>query len=115
MKRDLVYLRHIQDAIVKVESYTSVGRDVFMTTTHWPDAVVRQLEIIGEAAKRISEESRSKYPDIPWRRMAGMRDVLIHDYMGVDLSMVWEVARRDLPQLKPRIEAIIKEMGSEQG
>jgi uncharacterized protein with HEPN domain len=100
LKNDLLYLRHIHDAALKIESYIAVGRDVFMTMTHWQDAVVRQLEIMGKAAKRISEEFRTKYPDIPWRRIAGMRDVLIHDYMGVDLSMVWEVAQRNLPELK---------------
>ena len=110
MKRDLVYLHHIQDAVLRVQSYVSVGRDAFMTTTHWQDAVVRQLEIIGEAAKRISEEVRSKYPDIPWRRIAGMRDVLIHDYMTVDLSLVWEVVHRDLPEPSRKIEVILEEM-----
>jgi uncharacterized protein with HEPN domain len=81
----------------------SVGRDVFITTSHWQDAVVRQLEIIGEATKRISDELRSKHTDIPWRRIAGMRDVLIHDYLGVDLSAVWQVTQHDLPQRKQKI------------
>ena len=110
MKRDLVYLRHILDAISKIESYVAVGRNVFMATSHWQDAVVRQLEIVGEATKRISDELRSKYPEIPWRRIAGMRDVLIHDYMGLDLSVVWEVTQRDLPELKQKIEALLKEL-----
>ena len=83
MKRDIVYLRHIADAIERIESYISVGRDVFLSTPHWQDAVIRQLEIIGEAAKRLSTEIRDQNPRVPWRRIAGLRDVLAHDYMGV--------------------------------
>lgn len=109
MKRDSVYLHHILDSIAKIESYVSIGREVFLRTSHWQDAVVRQLEIIGEATKRLSEELRSRNPDIPWRRIAGLRDVLIHDYMGVDHTMIWELAQRDIPALKRRIEAIISD------
>ncbi len=110
MKKDSIYLRHILDAVGKIESYVSVGRETFLSTTHWQDAVVRQLEIIGEATKRISAELRSNYPDIPWRRMAGLRDILIHDYLGIDLPMVWEVTQRDLPDLKTKIEGIVKKL-----
>ena len=88
MSSDRVYLQHILDAIEKITSYISVGRDVFLTTSHWQDAVIRQLEIIGEATKRLSEDLRSKYDQVPWRRIAGLRDVLIHGYMGVDLAAV---------------------------
>ena len=79
MKRDRAYLRHILDAIEKIETYTSVGRETFLETSHWQDAVVRQFEIIGEATKRLSVDLRARHSDVDWRRIAGLRDVLIHD------------------------------------
>ena len=105
MKRDETYLRHILDAIVRIEAYTAVGREEFMAAGQWHDSTIRQLEIIGEASKRITEDLKSGLPDIPWRRIAGLRDVLIHQYMGVDLAAVWEITQRDLPSLKCRILA----------
>ena len=113
MKGDRLYLKHILDAIEKVDSYTAVGRPIFITTSHWQDAVIRQLEIIGEATKRLSKQLCSRHADIPWRRIAGLRDVLIHDYMGVDINAVWEVTQTELPVLKRRIEAILKEIENE--
>lgn len=107
MKDDSVYLRHILDAINKIESYIAVGRDVFFSDSHWQDAVIRQLEIMGEATKRLSQDLRSIYPNIPWKRIAGLRDVLIHDYFGVDLNMVWQIAQTYLPKLKPEVEDIL--------
>ena len=109
MKGDQVYLKHIWDAVERIESYVAVGRDVFMSTSHWQDAVIRQLEIIGEATKRLSPDLRSQYGDVPWRRIAGLRDVLIHDYMGVDLAAVWEVTQQNLPVLKGRVQTILDE------
>ena len=107
MNRDGVYLRHMLDAIEKIESYVAVGRETFLTTSHWHDAVMRQLEIIGEATKRLSQPLRDQYDAIPWRRIAGLRDVLIHDYMGVDLEAVWEITQRQLPDLKKTIQLIL--------
>jgi len=107
LKDDRVYLRHILDATEKVEEYTAVGHDLFMEQTHWQDAVIRQLEIIGEATKRISSDTRDRYPDVPWKRIAGLRDVLIHGYMGVDVKAVWEITRKNIPELKKNIISIL--------
>jgi len=107
---DQIYLRHILDAIAKVETYVSVGRDEFMAQSHWQDAVIRQLEIIGEAAKQLTDDLRSRHDGVPWRRICGLRDVLIHDYMGVDLDAVWEVTQANVPQLKTEVQAILAEL-----
>ena len=88
MNGDLLYLNHIRDALDMIESYVAVGRDAFFAESHWQDAVIRQLEIIGEAAKHLSSSLRDMYPNVQWRRITGLRDVLIHDYMGVDISAV---------------------------
>jgi len=110
MKNDRVYIKHILDAIDKIDQYVQVGYDDFMAHSHWQDAVIRQLEIVGEATKRLSEELRAHYPKVPWRRIAGLRDVLIHDYMGVDLEAVWQVSQNNVPQLKERLREILMKL-----
>ncbi len=81
--RDRTYLLHIRDATQKIESYSSIGRPEFMAKSHGKDAIIRRLEIIGGASKRLSGELRTANPEIPWRRISGLRDVLIHNYMGI--------------------------------
>ena len=107
MRNDRVYLKHILDAIGKIEQYVSVGFDEFMAHSHWQDATVRQLEIIGEATKRLSEELRGQHPEMPWRRISGLRDVLIHRYMGVDLNAVWQVTQQNVPELREQVHSIL--------
>jgi len=104
MKDDSIYIDHILNSINRILDYISgKDREAFEADLITQDAVVRQLEVIGEATKRISKELRSKHPDIPWADMAGMRDVLIHDYIDVDLGVVWKTASENIPDLKALI------------
>ena len=104
------YLRHISDAISRIEEYVRGTEYRDFTENHLiQDGVIRQIEIIGEATKRLPEKIRKKYFDIPWKDMAGMRDKLIHGYFGVDLDAVWDTVEKDIPILKEKIRNIIAE------
>ena len=109
MNRDRAYLLHIRDAIERIEQYVSHGHEAFLKEYHWQDGIIRQLEIIGEATKRLSSQFREAHPQIPWQRIAGLRDVLIHDYMGVDLTAVWDIVQNRLPELKAHVLAALEE------
>ncbi|MGB9758453.1 MAG: DUF86 domain-containing protein [Thermoproteota archaeon] len=108
-KDDLVYLNHILDAISKIEVYTrDITYEQFMSNSLIQDGVVRQLEIIGEATKRLSNNIKEKHPEIPWKDIAGMRDKLIHEYFGVDLDAVWDTIKKDIPDLKTKLQTIME-------
>ncbi|MEK6756412.1 MAG: DUF86 domain-containing protein [Bacteroidota bacterium] len=108
-KDDSVFLNHIVDGAKLIGEYLAgASRDGFVANRMLQDAVIRELEVIGEATKNISEDLRSKYPDIPWNKMSGMRDKLIHGYFGVDLDAVWDTATKDIPELAIRIESILR-------
>ena len=109
MKDNRVYFLQILDFIGKIESYTLGGQAEFMSTPMIQDAVIRNFEIIGEAVKQVSEQVKREYPEIQWRKIAGLRDILIHKYMGVDLDAVWNVVLIDLPPLKAGIIKILSE------
>lgn len=108
-KDNVVYVGHIHDCIVKIIEYThSLSQDQFLKNSMVSDAVIRNFEIIGEAAKHISPDFKKKYPTIEWKKMSGMRDKLIHDYIGVDLWAVWAVVIDIIPPLKKEFEIILK-------
>ena len=107
MKDDAVYLKHILDAVKKIESYTSGGRKTFFQNTLIQDAVIRNLEIIGEAVRNLPAEFRRRHPEVPWRSITALRNVLIHEYFGVELEIVWRVVKRRLPSLKRYVEMLL--------
>jgi uncharacterized protein with HEPN domain len=108
MKDDLFYIENILQSINRIQSYISgKNQGTFVNDFITQDAVVRQLEIIGEATKRVSKDFRNNNPDIPWADMAGMRDILIHDYIDVDLEIVWKTASESIPILKALLEKLV--------
>ena len=112
MRREVIdYIEDVIDAITNATEFVKdMTYDRFVKDTKTVYAVIRAIEIMGEAVKNIAEEIREKYPDVPWRALAGMRDKVIHAYFGVKLERVWEVVKRDMPSLKTKFEKIRKDL-----
>ncbi|MFQ5905937.1 MAG: DUF86 domain-containing protein, partial [bacterium] len=112
-RRDQDYLGDIREAIQRIAAYTvGLTYEQFMKDNKTQDAVIRNLEVIGEATKNLSSHLRKTYPQIPWKDLAGMRDKMIHHYFGINYEIVWTIAKGELPGLLPKIEDILtKEMG----
>jgi len=109
MKDNRPYLRDILDRITRIERYIAGGKEAFLADTLIQDGIIRNFEVIGEAAKHLSNEVKEKYPHVPWKEIAGMRDKMIHDYLGVDLELVWKIATEKLPELKNTVEKILNQ------
>ena len=108
MKKDpRVYLAQILERIDRINEYTTDGKEAFFADERTQDAVIRNSEVIGEAAKRIPDEYRKDHPSIPWRELAGFRDVLIHQYEGVSIAEIWQIIERNLEPLRKAITVIL--------
>ena len=104
-----VYLAHILDAINQIESYTvHLSYSQFLETPLVQDGVIRQLEIIGEASRNLSDEFRAKHSDLPWQQIIGLRNRLIHAYFDVNLGIIWDIIQNDIPSLKGKISGLIE-------
>jgi uncharacterized protein with HEPN domain len=105
------YVEDILTSFEETEEFTQgLDFDAFAKDRRTVNAVVRSLEVMGEAAKRIPVEIRKEYPEIPWKRMTGMRDKLIHEYSGVDVEIVWGVVKMELPPLKPFFDQMLQDL-----
>lgn len=115
MKDERVYLLHALESIDAIQRYTVDGRDAFFADPKTQDAVIRNVEVIGQAVKGISDQTRALEPDVPWRQIAGMRDKLIHEYFGVDLALVWDVVERELSVLRPQLADLADRLSRDAG
>jgi len=100
MKDDGLYLVHIHECIQRIEQYVREGREAFMHSTLIQDGVIRNLQVMAESTQRLSDAFKQKHPQVNWRALAGFRNVLVHDYLGVDKDRVWQIVERNLPELK---------------
>ena len=109
MKRDRIYLDHILECIGWIEGFTVEGREAFLKDRKTQSAVLRELQTLAESTERLSEEFKSRHPQIPWRNIAGFRNILVHDYLGIKLDRVWEIIKGDLTLLRAALLAAIED------
>jgi uncharacterized protein with HEPN domain len=102
-----IFLDHIRESIALIEEYTKdISREQFSNSPQIQDAVMRRLEIIGEAVKNLPADFKIKHPAIPWKKIVGLRDILIHEYFGVDVTLLWNLIEKDLPVFKQQISGL---------
>ncbi|MCK5283374.1 MAG: DUF86 domain-containing protein [Nanoarchaeota archaeon] len=114
MKDELVYLKHIMECIGRIESFMKgITKSKFLKDELIQSAVIRQIEVIGEAVKNLPLNFTSKYTAVPWKEIAGTRDKMVHHYFGVDLEFIFDIVKKDIPKLKKQIREIMDNWGKE--
>jgi uncharacterized protein with HEPN domain len=113
LKGDVFYLSHILETIDRIERYCASGEKHFLANELVQDAVLRNLQVMAESSQHISPEMKKRRPDIDWRGLGGFRNVLVHDYLGVNIARVWRIVSVDLPVLKARIISIHSDLGGQ--
>lgn len=106
-KDDTVYLRHILECIRRIAEDVAEGRERFLESHTLQDAVLRNLQVMAESTQRVSETAKATQPEVEWRKIAAFRNILVHDYLGIDLDTVWDITQRDVPALKQAVEEML--------
>jgi uncharacterized protein with HEPN domain len=109
LKDDRLYLTHIAECIERIQDYVSGGANSFLHTRLVQDAVLRNLQTMAESSQRLSDDAKDKRPEIDWRRIAGFRNVLAHDYLGLDIELIWRIVEMELPGLQEAVKAMLKD------
>ena len=109
MKDDAVYLKHILECVRRIEETTSEGYKQFMSSHMHQDAVLRNPKTLAESTQQLSDELKSQYTSVEWRSISAFRNVLAHDYLGIDLDEIWKIVQEDVPRLKETIDQILEE------
>ncbi len=110
MKDEKVYLQYILECIQKIEEDISCGREIFMSSHLYQDAVLRNLQTLTESTQRISENTKREYPEVEWKSIAAFRNVLVHDYLGIDIGRIWHAVSQDIPELKKSIQKMLEQI-----
>jgi uncharacterized protein with HEPN domain len=113
VKDDRIYLDHIDECLQWIARYTADGKEAFFSDRKTQSAVLRELQTLAESAQRLSSALKEAHPEVPWRGIAGFRNVLVHDYLGIKLDRVWEIVERDLPALRVAVKAMQREVRDE--
>lgn len=107
MSDDRLYLIHIRECCSKILAYAVGGKDAFLADVKGQDAALRNLQVLAESAKRVTDDLKQAHPEVPWRRVISIRNVLVHDYLGVDLGRIWEIIDREIADLESKVRAIL--------